>query len=380
MGQAQIVEQVKSAQGASGQLQLRLSGNWKGAQSSEGKQAARNAIQQTSALKTLQLNGQEISDWDSSLIAWLFALSRLCKAQSSTLELRDFPKGVQELLNLATAIPERAGARREATKESWLSAVGRSYLSFSKAIKDSLSFLGEACVALVRLFTRKARVPFSDVWLTMEQCGPSALPIVTLISGLVGLILAFIGAQQLARFGAEIYVANLVGIAMVREMGGIMAGVIMAGRTGAAFAAQLGSMQVNEEVDALTTFGFSPMEYLVLPRMLALIFMLPLLCLYANLVGILGGGLVAATVLDISFIKYLTQMQEGLKLTDLWVGLIKSVIFGVLVALAGCMRGLQCGRSASAVGTAVTSAVVFGIVAIVVADAIFAVVCQVIGV
>jgi phospholipid/cholesterol/gamma-HCH transport system permease protein len=196
----------------------------------------------------------------------------------------------------------------------------------------------------------------------------------------VGLILAFVGAVQLKMFGAQIYVANLVAIAMVREMGAMMTGIIMAGRTGAAFAAQLGTMQVNEEIDALKTMGLSPLEFLVLPRMLALILMMPLLCLYADLMGILGGVVVGIGMLDLSFSQYFEQTRAAITLTDLWLGVGKGVIFGVLVALAGCLRGMQSGRSASAVGDAATSAVVTAIVAIIVSDGLFAVITNVIGI
>jgi phospholipid/cholesterol/gamma-HCH transport system permease protein len=203
---------------------------------------------------------------------------------------------------------------------------------------------------------------------------------VSLISVLVGLIFAFIGAIQLKMFGAEIYVADLVAIAMVRVMGAVMTGIIMAGRTGAAFAAQLGTMQVNEEIDALKTMGISPMEFLVLPRMLALMLMMPLLCLYSDLMGILGGLLVAVTMLDVNIMEYYVETKSAVTLTYLWIGLFHSVVFGVLVALAGCLRGIQCGRSASAVGEAATSAVVTGIVSIVVATGIITFLCEVLGI
>jgi phospholipid/cholesterol/gamma-HCH transport system permease protein len=206
------------------------------------------------------------------------------------------------------------------------------------------------------------------------------LPIVSLISLLVGLILAFVGAIQLKMFGAQVYVASLVGIAMVRVMGAIMTGIIMAGRTGASFAAQLGTMQVNEEIDALKTMGFSPMEFLVLPRMLALIVMMPLLCVYADLMGMLGGFLVGVGMLDLGVMEYYNMTKVTVKLSYLWIGLSYGAVFGALVALSGCMRGMQCGRSASAVGDATTSAVVTGIVSIIVATAIITIIYSVLGI
>jgi phospholipid/cholesterol/gamma-HCH transport system permease protein len=203
---------------------------------------------------------------------------------------------------------------------------------------------------------------------------------VSLISFLVGLILAFMGAVQLRQFGAQIFVADLVGLGMAREMAPIMTGIIMAGRTGASYAAQLGTMQVNEEIDALSTMGISAMEFLVLPRMLALILMMPLLCIYSDLMGILGGVLVGTGMLDLTLTEYYNETVQAVGLFDIGLGVFKGGVFGVLVALAGCLRGMQCGRSAQAVGAAATSAVVMGIVLIIVADGVFAVVTDALGI
>lgn len=234
-----------------------------------------------------------------------------------------------------------------------------------------VQFLGEATISLGRFLTGRARFRQSDLWLNIQQCGPQALGIVTIISVLVGAILAFVGAVQLGMFGAEIYVSNLVGLAMVMEMGALMTGIILAGRTGAAFAAQLGTMQVNEEIDALKTLGIPPIDYLVLPRMIALAIMTPLLVIYADALGIIGGALVGVGLLDIPPQLFFTKTFE---LMTPWLcvqGLIKGSTYGILIALAGCLRGMQCGRSASGVGQATTSAVVTSIVLIVLADAIW---------
>jgi phospholipid/cholesterol/gamma-HCH transport system permease protein len=207
----------------------------------------------------------------------------------------------------------------------------------------------------------------------MQEAGAEALPIVSLISFLVGVILAFIGAIQLSQFGAQIYVANLVGLAMTREMGAMMTAIIMAGRTGAAFAAQLGTMTVNEEVDALRTAGISPVEFLVLPRLIALTMMMPVLALYADFVGIIGGAVVSIGLLDISVTQFYEQSSIALGPLDFVLGLIKAGVYGVMVALAGCYYGMRSGRSAAAVGNAVTSAVVMGILMIIVSSAIMTV-------
>ena len=290
------------------------------------------------------------------------------------------PKGVVSLLHLAAAVPERKGARKEAARIPLLERVGAYALNTGNALVEFITFIGAAFVAFLKFLVGKARFQRSDLMVFIQQSGAQALPIVTLISLLVGLIFAFIGAIQLMMFGAQIYVADLVGIAMVRVMGAVMTGVIMAGRTGAAFAAQIGTMQVNEEVDALQTLGISPMEFLVLPRMLALVLMMPLLCIYADLMGIIGGLIVGVGMLDIDLILYLNQTKKALNLTHFTIGIVHSIVFGILVALAGCLRGIQCGRSASAVGDATTSAVVTGIVAIVVATAVITVVCNMLGI
>ena len=284
------------------------------------------------------------------------------------------------MLDLATAVPEKKDARRVAVQEPFLVQVGKASMDVARQVTGLTTFLGESTIALSRFLVGKAKFRRTDLWLTMQQCGADALPIVSLISFLVGLILAFVGAVQLAMFGAQIYIANLVGIAMAREMGAIMTAIIMAGRTGAAFAAQIGTMQVNEEVDALRTMGISPMEFLVLPRMLALIVMMPLLCLYSDLVGILGGFVVGTGMFDISFTQYMEQTRASLNLTHFSIGVFKSAVFGVVVAIAGCLRGMESGRSASAVGDAATSAVVTSIVLIIVLDGIFAVVTNILGI
>ena len=243
-----------------------------------------------------------------------------------------------------------------------------------------LDFIGDASLSVFRLFRGKARFRLSDFLLIVQDCGAKSFGIVSLISLLVGLILAFVGAIQLQMFGAQIYVANLVGIGMVREMGAVMAGIIVTGRTGASFAAQLGTMQVNEEIDALQTLGIPPMDFLVLPRMLALCLMMPLLCLYADLMGVIGGLIVGVFMLDITPMQYYVQTCGAVRLNDLFIGVFMSAVFGVLIALTGCQRGIQCGRSASAVGEATTSAVVSGIVSIIVATAVITIACYVIGI
>src|SRR5262249_31260841 len=263
---------------------------------------------------------------------------------------------------------------------SWLARLGTAVLDSRTPVLEMLGFIGEVTVALGRLVRGKARFRRTDLLLAIQQAGAQALGIVTLISFLVGLILAFVGAVQLQQVGASIYVADLVGIAMVREMGAMMTGIVMAGRTGAAYAAQLGTMKVTQEVDALTTMGISPLDFLVLPRMLALCLMMPLLCLYSDFLGILGGAAVGTTMLKLPLLVYYHQTAAAVHISDLVGGVFKASVYGVLIAISGCVRGMQCGNSSSAVGDAATSAVVTGIVFIISACGVFAVVFYALGI
>jgi len=361
-------------------LLVRLTGSWTIGHKLPSGAEVQSQVESGPAIKQVTFDTHQLSGWDSGLLSFLTKIINQCSAKNITVNQAGLPEGIRKLLQLAFAVPERKGARKEVVRESLLTRIGASSIAAGQSSIDTLNFIGETFLAFLKLFAGKARYQRSDLMLTIQQSGIQALPIVSLISVLVGLILAFIGAVQLMMFGAQIFVADLVGIAMVRVMGAVMVGVIMAGRTGAAFAAQIGTMQVNEEIDALQTLGISPMEFLVLPRMLALILMMPLLCIYADLMGILGGFIVGVAMLDISSTQYINQTIKALNLYHFSIGLIHALVFGVLVALAGCLRGIQCGRSASAVGEATTSAVVTSIVAIVLATAIITIVANILGI
>src|SRR5215510_2056767 len=331
-------------------------------------------------VRRLSFAASDLADWDSVLLTFLLTLKELCDQRQIEFDYAGLPPGVQRLLALATAVPEHHEAQREATRPSLLARLGQSVLDMAEATHALLTFFGQVALAFGQFIRGRARLRAVDLWLIVQASGAQALPIVSLISFLVGLILAFMGANQLRQFGAQIYVANLVGLSMAREMGAMMTGIIMAGRTGAAFAAQLGTMAVNQETDALITMGLNPIEFLVIPRMLALMLMVPLLCIYADLVGILGGAVVGVGMLKLGAVQYYQQTLSALHLMDFVVGLIKATVFGVLIALAGCLRGMQCGRSASAVGAAATSAVVTGIVWIIVSDAVLTVTYNILGI
>jgi len=372
--------ELKTARRPDGSLQLRLAGAWTLESDIPETAGLTEQIAAAGSVRRLVFDTAGVTAWDSGLLTFLVSLEDYCRQKKIAIDPAGLPEGVAKLLHLAYAVPERKGARRETRKRSFLYDVGVDVMDGVRTTGEFIAFLGAAVIALGKLLRGKAVYQRSELWRIVQESGAQALPIVSLVSFLVGLILAFVGAVQLQQFGAGIYVADLVGIAMTREMGAIMAGIIMAGRTGAAFAAELGSMTVNQEIDALKTSGFSPMEFLVLPRMLALMLMMPLLAVYADLMGILGGALVAVPILDLSASQYFAEVYKAVNPADFGAGIFMAAVYGVIVAVVGCLRGITCGRSAQAVGGATTSAVVSTIVLIVVSCAIMTVLFNALGI
>ncbi len=351
-------------------MEIVLSGEWIAQQERPSVEQALDLLSQQGLPSEISFDSVAISQWDSLFLTFLTQLENGLKRLAIRVDRRGLPSGVRGMLALADAVPEQEGVRRTPQSSSFLETAGKWGIAFWQDTVAMLAFIGEAAVGFVRLLLGRAHYRRVDFWLLLQECGINALPIVSLISFLVGMILAFVGSVQLAKYGAQSFIADRVGLGMAREMGALMTAIIMAGRTGAAFAAQLGSMRVNDEIDALKTMGFSEIEFLVLPRMLALILMMPLLCVYSDLMGVAGGGVVSYSMFDISYLEYYQHLLTRLRFQDFAVGLGKSVVFGVLVAISGCMRGIQCGQSSQAVGMAATSAVVTGIVMIVSADAV----------
>jgi len=240
-------------------------------------------------------------------------------------------------------------------------------------LRDQIVFVGETTSALFYALLHPASVRWKDVWRICERVGADALPIVALISFLLGVILAFQSAIPMRRFGAEIFVADLIGLAMLRELGPLMTAILLAGRSGAAFAAEIGTMTVNQEVDALTTMGLDPVRFLVTPRIIAALLMTPLLTLFADLISLLGGALTLQSF-SIPFVTFVHEVEAIVDYSDFMAGFVKSFVFAILIAGIGCLRGLQTTAGASSVGNAATRAVVSGIVLLVAVDGIFAVV------
>jgi phospholipid/cholesterol/gamma-HCH transport system permease protein len=362
-----------------GTVVVRLAGRWRLAGGLPSPVVVERELA-TGTVRRVRFDARDLKGWDTSVVTYLDRLSGLCQQRKIPVDRDGLPPGLQRLLRLAEAVPEKQGARRTESRDPWLARIGKAALSAWEGTTAAFGFVGDVALSAGRGMRGQARFRWVDFVVVLQACGAEALPIVTLISVLVGMILAFVGAVQLTRFGAAIYVADLVAIAMVREMGCIMTAIIMAGRTGSGFAAEIGTMKVTQELDALQTLALPPMDFLVLPRMLALSLMMPLLCIYADLLGIVGGGLVAVGMLDLTVVQYINETKAAITLTSYATGIGKSVVFGILIAIAGCLRGVQSGSSSSAVGDAATSAVVTGIVLIVVADGVFAVLFHVLGI
>jgi phospholipid/cholesterol/gamma-HCH transport system permease protein len=350
-----------------GQLVLAISGDWR-----RGGMAPAIQGDAPAEAPARYVTG-ELGKFDSTLPAFILAhLRSVAKSgDDAKPSLDGLPPDLRGLMELALAVPEEIEARQMPTDVSEIKKLGTTSLNVWAGILLIAEFTGQSVLALGRFVTGRARFRARDFWMIVQECGAQALPIVSLISFLVGLILAFVGNVQLANFGASLYVADLVGIAMVREMGVMMTAIIMSGRTGAAFAAHLGSMKANQEIDALKTFGFDPFDFLVLPRLLALVLMMPLLTLYANAVGIFGGMLVGAAV-GIPPVLYWNETVATIGLTMASLGVFKSVFFGAVIAMSGCLQGMHAGNSSAAVGEATTRAVVASITAIIILDSGFA--------
>jgi phospholipid/cholesterol/gamma-HCH transport system permease protein len=362
-----------------GELVVRVSGSWQMRRGMPSVAMVQREFAEAPPRRVI-VQADDLQTWDSSLLILVAGIDELCKQRGIPAELSGLPRGLTRLIELAETVAEKEDARAPVAHPSRLERLGEGALAAARSGGEALEFLGALTVAFVNLFRHRARYRTSDLLEVIQQCGADALWIVTLISYLVGIILAFMGAVQLQQFGAAIYVADLVGIGIVREMGAMMTGIIMAGRTGAAFAARLGTMKVTQEIDALSTMGISPMEFLVLPRVMALILMMPLLCLYSDFVGIMGGATIGVAMLKLSLPIYLRETIHAVRMGDLIGGLFKGTVYGVLIAYAGCLRGFQCGNSSSAVGDAATKAVVTAIVMIVTACGIFAAVFNVLGI
>lgn len=324
--------------------------------------------------RRLAFETDNLGRWDTGLLAPLVAIRRQAESSGTEFDATGLPDGARRLLDLAFAVRPREDAHHEEIDESFFAEVGYATQNVGRSARKLLTFAGEVVLSGGRFIRGRATYLRTDLLRYLQEAGAEALPIVSLITFLIGMIFAFVGVMQLEQFGAGIYTADLVAIAMVREMAPIMVAILMAGRTGASYAAQIGTMKVNEEVDALTTLGLDPVDFLVTPRVIALVLMMPMLVLYGSLMGILGGMAVGLVMLDVTVVQYAQQSVDAVELNHLFGGLFKSLVFGSLVAMAGCQQGMSCGGSALAVGQSTTRAVVMGIVLIVVSASVLTVI------
>lgn len=316
-------------------------------------------------LKRISVSPTQLGEWNAFLATALYHLLRRCEKEGIEFDYTAMPEGIRKLLKLATATAVQE--RKPSKPLNFLEKTGYATYGFYEACHTGCWFTGELVQAFLKLCVGKARMRWKDLYSEICKAGPSALCIVALISWLMGVILAFVGSIPLKWFNVELYVASLIGIGMCRMLGAVMTGVVMSGRTGAAYAAELGTMQTNDEIDALSSMGISPMEFLVLPRFLALTLMMPFLGIFSFFSGIIGGLCVGVIYLQLSPLEFWTHLIRTTRLNDLYVGIVTSFVYGILISICGCLRGLRCGHSSEAVGQATTSAMVSSIICMVIA-------------
>ena len=327
--------------------------------------------------KKIQIVGKDITSWNTDFVVALFDL--LKHISKNNITYLNLPEGMEQLLHLAFQAPYKEEENLPASLP-FLEHIGDLGIRFFRSFKKGSLFILASISSWGRQLVGRAVYRSKDFWMILSDCGPKSILIVSLISFMVGLILAFVGAIQLKTFGAQIYVASLVTIGMTRIMGAIMTGVIMAGRTGASYAATIGTMQVNEELDALQTMGISRTDFLVLPRMNALIISMPILILLSDFMGILGGCFVCVLFWDIPLSEYVKYAVSSFYITNFFVGVFHAIVFGFIIALCGCYFGVNCGRNADSVGTATTNAVVYAIVWMIVMTGLLTALFQVLGI
>jgi len=317
------------------------------------------------------IDASQVDYCDGGGVAMLVDLLRQERPAQAPVTVRGLKPEFQTLLDQIDPAALSAPAAPPAKQLRAVEEIGQAALTVGRDIATQIAFVGETGSALWFAIKNPQRVRWKDVWYTCEQVGVNALPIVALISFLMGIIIAFQSAVPMQQYGAELFVADLVGLAILRELGPLMTAILLAGRSGAAFAAEIGTMKVNEELNALTTMGLDPVRFLVVTRILAAVLMVPLLTLFADMLGILGGALTMISF-NIPILTYLREVDSLVDIKDLWAGLAKAPVFALLIAGVGCLRGLQTQTGASAVGISATRAVVSGIILIVVVDGIYA--------
>lgn len=359
-------------------MEIFLKGDYLGFDDNQSKEDLISQITQSSITKIV-IDASELKKWDSSLLALIFEISKLAHQKGIIIEYKQFPQNLKKLTELAFLVNRKPDTTAK-EELSIFESLGEIGISIFQTSLKGLSFIRQTSLSIGRFFTGSAIMRRIDFMFALEDCSYKAVGIVSLVSFMVGLILAFVGAIQLKAFGAQIYVASLVAIGMTRIMGAIMVGIIMAGRTGASYAATIGTMQVNEEIDALKTMGISTQDFLVLPRILALTITIPMLTILSDFMGILGGAAVGIGILDISAPEYINYTYKALDMNNFMVGLFHALIYGIIISLCGCYYGMNCGRNADSVGKSTTLAVVSSIVWMIVATGIITLLFEVLGI
>jgi phospholipid/cholesterol/gamma-HCH transport system permease protein len=348
-----------------------LTGDWIARDATGATPAAIDQILGAAGKGPITFDAGELGHWDSALLVFVTALRHASRDRGIIIDETGLPQAVPRLLALsADATPVEAGSEAE---ETLVDLTGDAAIGVWDESLAVVTLSGDMVLRGGAALRGRARMRGSDLLTCLYDAGIAALPIVTIVNVLVGGILAFVGSVQLRKFGADIFIAALVGIAVIREMAALMTAIVMSGRTGGAYAAQIATMLANEEIDALRAIGIPVFDYLVLPRIIALTVMMPVLYLYGCAVGIFGGFVVAVAMLNLSPESFIEQTRLAVPGDQVIFGLVKSITFGALIAIAGCRCGLRAGRGAADVGLATTSAVVAGIVGVIALDAIFAV-------
>ena len=341
-------------------MTVNFCGNFVNYTDDTAKSALYNAFAEAK-VTTLNLDCSDLQQWDSTLVVIICELIKTARQKSVAEQMIGFPESLKRLVNLAFSV-NRNPPPHDDISQPWLEALGSWGVSRWNAFHTGIDFIKQTFISLGRMFVGKAVFRPVDFLFALEDCSYKALGIVSIVSFMVGLILAFVGAIQLRMFGVEIYVASLVAIGMTRIMGAIMTGIIMSGRTGASYAATIGTMQVNEEIDALRTMGIPATDFLVLPRISSLIITMPILTMLSDFMGILGGAAVGVFMLDIPVEEYWKYTYSALKLHNFLVGIFHGFVYGFVISICGCYYGINCGRNADSVGVATTKAVVSSIV------------------
>ena len=364
--------EIKFAKDQAGGLIVGLAGSWRAIDHVPSASEVEKQVRSSSGVRSIQFDASSLAAWDGGILPFLLRLAALGAESNIPVNLAGLPVGIQKLFKLATAVPERKGARRTAAAVPILVHVGNASILVWRQMGDMIGFVGEETIGLWRLVRRKARFRRSDLLELIQACGAQALPIVSLISVLMGLVIAFEAAQPLEMFGAQIFIANMIGLVMIREFSPIFTAIIFAGRSGSAFAAEIGTMKVNEELNALETMGLDPLRFLVIQRVFAGTMLMPVLAAYSMVWGVLG-GIIVMMLMGFPFAQIWNQLVGALGVWDVIIGISKSFVFGAIIAGLGCLRGMQTQEGPNAVGDSTTRAVVAGILMIILVDAVYSI-------